>query len=273
LTPELGHIYHPLTRLFEQEVIVDAATREARISAAFVAVVGTLTSNYDAEDQLHALVRDCLDILSMEAGGLALVNSKGELRLVACSSEGVEYVELVQVAADAGPGIESLASGTAVTVADIEAVSEAWPDFARVALAVGFRSALVTPMRLDGRVIGTMTLFCKEPGAVNDRDAALAQALADVATIVILQERVARDSKLVEEQLSRALESRIIIEQAKGIIAGARGMDPDDAFGLLRAYARHGNLTVRAVATMVSEGELGPDDLADNTPVGARPRA
>jgi GAF domain-containing protein len=251
---------------------VNEGAREARILAAFVAVAETLTSAFDAEDQLNGLIRDCLDILEMEAGGLALVTDKGELRVVACSNEAAEYVELVQIAAAAGPAIESLATGAAVRIPDIADLSETWPDFVRTALARGFRRALVTPMRLGGRVIGTMTMFCEKPGPVHERDAAVAQALADVATIVILQERVTRDNKLVEEQLSRALDSRVIIEQAKGIISGARGMDPDDAFGLLRAYARNENLTVRAVAVMVSEGELGPDDLAADVPVPARMR-
>jgi GAF domain-containing protein len=238
---------------------VDAAEREARLSAAFVALAETLASGFDVEEHLHALICDIVEILDMEAGGLALVDAQGELRQVACSNETAEYVELVQIAAAAGPGIDSLASGAAVNVEDIAAAADRWPDFARVALERGFRRALVTPMRLGDRAIGTMTLFCEAPGPVNDRDEAVAQALADVATIVVLQERVVRDSKLVEEQLSRALDSRIVIEQAKGIIAGSQDVSLDEAFAVLRAYARQGNLTLRSVAARVSEKELEPD--------------
>jgi ANTAR domain len=121
---------------------------------------------------------------------------------------------------------------------------------------------LATPMKLRGRIIGTMNLFGTHPGEVNARDAAVAQALADVATIGILQERVIREGHLMEEQLHRALDSRIMIEQAKGVIANELSLSMDDAFGLLRTYARDRNLTIRSVAEQVSNREVRVREIA-----------
>ena len=132
----------------------------------------------------------------------------------------------------------------------------------RVALAQGMHSALATPMRLRGKVIGTMNLFGADAGEVSERDAAVAQALADVATIGLLQERVIREGQIIEEQLHRALDSRVMIEQAKGVIAHALTLSMDDAFAMLRKYSRDRNLTIRAVAESVSGRELKAQDIA-----------
>jgi len=242
--------------------IMDGALRETRISAAFVAVADTLVTDFDAVDLLHTLVRDCVEILDMKAGGLLLADSAGNLQLMTSTSEAAEFVEVMQLAADAGPCIECFTRGAAVSVSDIESEGERWPDFKRAALAQGMRSALATPMKLRGKVIGTMNLFGTEVGHVSDRDAAVAQALADVATIGLLQERVIREGNLIEEQLHRALDSRVMIEQAKGVIASSLSLTMDQAFALLRKYSRDRNLTIREVAESVSGRELKAEDIA-----------
>ncbi|WP_291378706.1 GAF and ANTAR domain-containing protein [Demequina sp.] len=241
---------------------MDGALRETRISAAFVAVADTLVTDFDAVDLLHTLVRDCVEVLEMKAGGLMLADSAGELQLMTSTSEAAEFVEVMQLAADSGPCVECFTRGAAVSVSNIEEEESRWPDFTRVALAQGIRSALATPMKLRGKVIGTMNLFGGEPGHVNPRDAAVAQALADVATIGLLQERVIREGHLIEEQLHRALDSRVMIEQAKGVIASSLEMSMDDAFALLRKYSRDRNLTIRAVAESVVSRELKAQDVA-----------
>lgn len=240
---------------------MDATSREARISAAFVAVADTLTTDYDMVDLLHTLVQECVGILDMHAGGLMLVDGAGELQLMTSTSEAANFVEIMQLNAAAGPCIDCFRTGKAVAVTDIS-VSEGWPSFREAALGQGFKSVLATPMKLRGKIIGTMNLFGDVLGEVTARDAAVAQALADVATIGILQERVIRDGQLMEEQLHRALDSRVLIEQAKGVIANELSIGMESAFGLLRKYSRDHNLTIRSVAEQVSNREISVHEVA-----------
>ena len=245
---------------------MDATAREKRISAAFVTVADVLTTDFDSVELLHTLVNDCVEILDMDAGGLMLADSAGELHLMTSTSEQAQFVEVMQMAADSGPCIDCFNTGTAVIVGDIAQDASHWPDFRRVALEHKFHSMLATPMKLRGKVIGTMNLFSVTAGEISARNAAVAQALADVATIGILQERVIREGQLVEEQLHRALDSRIIIiEQAKGLIASALSMTVDEAFALLRKYARDRNLTIRSVAERVSNRELAAAEMATSS--------
>jgi GAF domain-containing protein len=245
----------------QKEIDMDGAERETRISAAFVALADTLTTEFDVVDLLHTLVQQSVEILDMRAGGIMVADGAGELQLMASTSEAATLVEVMQLAAASGPCIDCFKNGAAVSVSDIEDVVSRWPEFSGAALAQDFRSVLATPMKLRGRVIGTMNLFGATAAEVSARDAAVAQALADVATIGILQERLIREGNLIEEQLQHALDSRIMIEQAKGVIAHSLSLSMDDAFGLLRKYARDGNLTIRSVAKRVSDRELSVQEM------------
>jgi GAF domain-containing protein len=223
-------------------------TRETKLSTAFVKLADTLVTDFDVVDLLHWLVEECTDILDTQAGGLMLVDAAGALQLVASTSEEAELVEVLQLAAGDGPCLECFRSGSPVTVGDIHAGGARWPEFQIEALRLGFLSVHATPLRLRGQTIGTMNLFSHHVGALNPQDIAVAQALADVATIGILQERSIRSANLLTEQLQHALDSRILIEQAKGVIAATRGLSMSEAFGALRAHARSHNLTLREVA-------------------------
>lgn len=240
---------------------MDGTSREAQINAAFVTVTDTLTTDYNMVDLLHSLVQNCVAILNVRAGGLMLVDGAGDLQLMTSTSEAAGFVEVMQLNAAAGPCIDCFRTGTAVSVKDISA-STLWPAFRHAALEQGFHSALATPMKLRGRIIGTMNLFGAAPEPVSARDAAVAQALADVATIGLLQERVIREGHLMEEQLHRALDSRILIEQAKGVIANGLSRSMDEAFELLRTYARNRNLTIRSVSEQVSNRSLTVEQIA-----------
>ncbi len=224
------------------------STREAKLSAAFVKLADTLVADFDVVDLLHWLVQECTQILDTQAGGLMLVDPAGQLQLVASTSEEATLVEVMQLAAGGGPCLDCFRTGTAVTVGDIEVERESWPRFAAEALKLGFRSMHATPLRLRGQTIGTMNLFSPELGAMGPEDVVVAQALADVATIGILQERSIRSAQLLSEQLQYALDSRILIEQAKGVVAATAGTTMDVAFATLRSYARSHNLPLRAVA-------------------------
>jgi GAF domain-containing protein len=241
---------------------MDGAVRETRISAAFVAVADTLTTDFDVVDLLHTLVQDCVEILDMKAGGLMLADGDGELQLMTSTSEAAAFVEVMQLNAAAGPCIDCFKGGVAVSVSDVADQVAQWPEFVVAAQAQDFHSALATPMKLRGRVIGTMNLFGATAMEVNSRDAAVAQALADVATIAILQERLVREGHVIEEQLHLALDSRIMIEQAKGVIAQSLSLGMDDSFALLRKYSRDNNLTIRSVAKRVSDRELSVQEIA-----------
>jgi GAF domain-containing protein len=240
---------------------MDGTSREARISAAFVSVADTLTTEYDMVDLLHTLVSECAGILGMEAGGLMLVDGNGDLQLMTSTSEAADLVEVMQLAAAAGPCIDCFRTGVAVSVREISE-SQQWPKFRTAAMEQGFHSVLATPMKLRGKILGTMNLFGITAGEVTARDAAVAQALADVATIGILQERVIQEGHLIEGQLHRALDSRILIEQAKGVIANELSLSMDDAFNLLRKYARDRNLTISSVSEQVSNRAISVRQVA-----------
>lgn len=226
------------------------ATRETKISAAFVKLADTLVANFDVIDLLHSLVEECTDILDTQAGGLLLLNPAGQLQLVASTSEEATFVEMFQLAAGDGPCMDCFRTGSPVTVGDLQ-VEGRWPHFAREALTQGFRSVHATPLRLRGHTIGTMNLFSIHTGALNPEDIVIAQALADVATIGILQERSLRNTEVLSEQLQRALDSRVLLEQAKGVLATTMGTTMDDAFSIMRTYARARNLPLRQVADEV----------------------
>lgn len=249
-----------------QELLMSDTSREARLSAAFVMVADTLTADYDVVDLRHTLVTECTDIIDAQAGGLMLVDTGGHLQLMASTSESADLVEVMQLAAGAGPCVDCFTSGQPVSIADIAAPTERWPAFRTAALEQGFASVHATPMRLRGEVIGTMNLFGTSIGKLTDRDAAAAQALADVATIGILQERFATHSHVVSEQLQRALDSRILIEQAKGAVAQAQDVTMDQAFKALRSYARNHNLTLHIVSEAITNRTLDISSLEASSP-------
>jgi GAF domain-containing protein len=223
-------------------------TRETRLSAAFVKLADTLVGQFDIIDMLHWLVEECTELLDTQAGGLMLVDPAGKLQLVASTSEEATLVEVIQLAGGDGPCLDCFRTGTPVTVGDIATEAKRWPQFAPEALKLGFRSVHATPLRLRGQIIGTMNLFSTHVGALGPEDIAVAQALADVATIGILQERSIRSAELLSEQLQHALDSRVLIEQAKGVVATTMKTSMDGAFSVLRTYARDRNLPLRQVA-------------------------
>ena len=226
-------------------------TRETQLSDAFVKLADTLIDDFDVVDLLHWLVEECTEILDTQAGGLLLVDPVGVLQLVASTSEEAELVEIFQLAAGDGPCLDCFRTGEAVTVGDLETESHRWPEFSAEALRLGFRSVHATPLRLRGQIIGTMNLFSYHVGALAPTDIAVAQALANVATIGILQERNIRTSQILSERLQHALDSRILIEQAKGVVAATTGMSMGQAFAAMRDYARNRNLPLRQVADQV----------------------
>jgi GAF domain-containing protein len=231
-------------------------TRERRLTGAFVTLADTLVADFDVVDLLQTLVDTCAELLDADAAGIMLAEADGELAVVASTSEQSRLVEMMQLSSGAGPCVECFTTGSAVSVPDIELVGDRWPGFSEQVLAQGFRSVHGVPLRLRGSVIGTLNLFRAEAGAMSDEDAAVAQGLADVATIGILQQRALREADDARRQLQEALDSRVLIEQAKGVIAHTRDLSMDEAFRMLRAHARSHNLNLRDVAAAVVDRSL-----------------
>ncbi len=234
--------------------------REQAVSDAFVALADTLVDDYDIIDLLDQLIAHCVMLLAADAAGILLADPRGELRLVAASSEDAQTMELLQLQAEEGPCVECYRTAVQVRVPDLSQVEQRWPRFAAAAARAGaFVSVHAIPLRLRGEAIGALNLFHRTPGALPDADLALGQALADVATIGILSERAIRHSEVLTEQLQVALNSRVIIEQAKGVLAQHLGVPMDAAFDRLRSYARNNNLRLAEVARRCVDGELNLD--------------
>lgn len=222
----------------------------------FVTLADTLVAGYDIVDLLHTLVTDCALILDASAAGILLLGPNGDLEVVASTSERSRLVELMQLHAGEGPCMESVASGHAISVANIDEVAEKWPLFRAGALELGFAALHAVPLRLREEILGSLNLFWDEPGMIDERDADVAQALADVATIGILQERAIRESDTARAQLQHALDSRVVIEQAKGVIAQTHVTDMESAFTILRQYTRSHQRILAEVAAEVVERTL-----------------
>jgi len=230
-----------------------ATDRDERLLAAFATLADTLVADYDVVELLQMLVDTCSEILDVAAVGLLLADPQsGTLDLVASTSEESRIVETMQLGAEAGPCIEAFRTGEVVAVPDI-ANDSRWPEFRATTLEQGFASVHAVPMRLRTTTIGALNLFGTSPGDLDPRDRQAAQALADVATIGILHERSFRATDVLREQLQGALNSRVVIEQAKGVIAHMHGVEMDEAFQSLRGYARSHREPLGDVARAVVE--------------------
>lgn len=238
--------------------------RESALVTAFVRLADTLAADYDVIEVLHGLCIDCVTLFALDAAGLLLADQRGGLAVAASSSEQAHLVDLFQIQSDEGPCLDSYATSSMVTCTDLAGEGlQRWPMFAARAVAEGYRSVHALPLRLRTRTIGALNLFAAEPGSLPADDLHSAQALADVATIGVLHERTIADQQIVNEQLQGALNSRIIIEQAKGVLSVHGDLDMDTAFELLRRHARRTNQRLSQLAAdVVSRRAHIPDVLA-----------
>ena len=237
-----------------------AGHRGAQLSERFVALADSLVADYDVVELLEGLVQSCVDLLDVDQGGLLLIDQRGHLQVVAASSEAARLVELLQLQSEEGPCLECVSAGAPVTVPDLSTQQERWPTFAPAAMSVGFSAVHALPLRLREDTIGGLNLFTS--GAARSLDAddlRIAQALADVATIGILQQRSISRASLLAEQLQTALSSRIVVEQAKGVLSERGDLDMQGAFDRLRGYARAHNQRLSDVAARVVHEKLSAD--------------
>ncbi len=253
----------------EEEAVVgqDPTSREHRLANVFVTLADTLVNGFDVVGLFDDLAAACVELLDVTAAGLMLVDPAGRLRVMASSSERSRLLELLEIQNDEGPCLDCYRDGQAVLIGDLIAENGRWPTFSEEATRVGFAAVYALPMRLRDETIGALNLFHRQPQALTEAGVRMAQALADVATIGILQQRAVQRSADLADQLQTALNSRLIIEQAKGVLSEREHIDMSTAFELLRGHARRTGRKLSEVAAAVVRGELAATDIR---PAGAR---
>lgn len=245
---------------------------DQRITETLVELSDTLVLGFDGIDFLHTLTERCVQLLNVDAAGILLVDQEDTLNLVAASTEHARALELFQLQNEEGPCLDCYHSGQGVACADLAVAPQPWPRFATAAREHGFASVQAVPMRLREQIVGALNLFRCTPGAISTDATAVAQSFANVATISILQLRALRHSEMVTEQLQSALNSRVLLEQAKGILAERRHISVAEAFTLMRTYARNRNQLLSQVAQAVITHD--PDIVELTMPIfGQSPRA
>jgi GAF domain-containing protein len=237
-------------------------TREADVVRSLVEMADTLVDDYDVVDLLTGLTNRCVTLLDVSAAGVMLVSPKGSLGLVASSSEAMRLLELFELQAEEGPCLDAFRTGERVEHENLDAGSGRWPLFAAAAAEAGFVSASALPLRLRDVTLGAMNLLSTSRVPMDEADVIVARAFADLATLTIVQHQASTEAQRLNEQLSGALTSRVVIEQAKGVIAERAGIDLAEAFSRLRRYARNRNLRLTDVAEAAIVGSLDPQAWA-----------
>jgi hypothetical protein len=236
--------------------------RETRVLEAVVSLVDSLLDDFDVVDLLTELTERCVDMLDVDAAGFLLADPFGQLRLLAATSEQARELELFQLQADEGPCVDCYSAGQPVSVPDLGAESDRWPRFAQAALDAGFASVHAIPMRAAGTVLGALGLFGSRPGALNDADLLVGQTLTHIACVAILQEHPPTPATVMP-RLRSALARRVVVEQAKGFLHERLEVSIEEAFALLRVYARRQNEHLTDVARqLVTDRQSRPEMLA-----------
>ncbi|SDS98062.1 ANTAR domain-containing protein [Friedmanniella luteola] len=221
--------------------------REARVLGAVVALVDNLLHDFDVVDLLTDLTERCADLLDISSAGLLLADPRGQLHLMAATSDRTVGLELFQLQADEGPCLDCYVSGEPISIADLDTETGHWPRFVPAAREAGFASVHAVPLRAAGSVLGALGLFGTSTGALNDADLLVGRSLAHVASVAIVQERPPTPETVLP-RLRRALASRVVVEQAKGFLRERLDTSLTDAFTLLRQYAHHHDVHVSEVA-------------------------
>lgn len=235
--------------------------REQRLAEVFVELADTLVEEFDVVDLLQTLTERCVELVDTDAAGLMLDDQRGNLQLVAHTHESARLLELFELQKREGPCLDCFATGRVIANIDLATAADRWPVFTQAAREVGFGTSHALPLRLRGRVIGAMNLFTTGRRPLSDEHLAVAQGLADIATIGLLHERTIRDQVELSEQLQTALQSRILIEQAKGVLSAQAGIGVESAFALMRTHARRTGEALTTVAGSVVAGRVNAGAL------------
>jgi GAF domain-containing protein len=233
-------------------------TREADVVRSLVEMADTLVDDYDVVDLLTGLTDRCVNLLGVSAAGVMLASPSGSLGLIASSSEAMRLLELFELQAEQGPCFDAFRSGEPVRQENLVAGAGRWPAFADAALQAGFQSVSALPLRLRDVTLGALNLFSADRAPMDEADVIVARAFADLASLSIVQHQISAEAQRLNEQLSSALTSRVVIEQAKGVISERAGISLAEAFVRLRNHARNKNLRLTEVAKAAVDGALDP---------------
>jgi transcriptional regulator with GAF, ATPase, and Fis domain len=242
----------------EGEESLHATDQAVQVAQSFVALADALVDDFDVVELLDRLVRSCVRTLRVDAAAILLLNRDRALEVVASSDEASRMMEVVQLESHSGPCVDAILTGERVMITDLAELKRRWPSFGEAVTRVGFSAVYALPMRLRKDTIGALNLFNSTQPAMHEFDAKVAQAMADVATIGILQQRSHSRTSLLAEQLQLALNSRITVEQAKGVLAEYGGVDMGAAFEAIRSYAREHRVKLSAVAQQLVVRDLEP---------------
>jgi GAF domain-containing protein len=240
-------------------------TREQRIVETFVELADTMVENFDVIDFLHRLAERSVELLDCAEAGLLLADPAGKLRVMASSSERSEALDLLQLQNEEGPCFECHRLGHPVVSEDLNLDRARWPVFSPAAMQRGVGSVQALPMRVRGQTVGALNLFRTQAGQIPEGDLPLAQGMADIAAVALLQERTVRESRDLAAQLQGALSSRVVIEQAKGLLAERAQIGVEAAFTRMRAYARRQNRGLSDVARELIDGRLDASTLSEES--------
>jgi GAF domain-containing protein len=246
--------------------------REALLVQTLVELADNLVDDFDVIDVLTVLGDRCVEALDVASAGVMLAASSGDLQVVASSSDAMRDLELFELQSNEGPCVDCFRSGDPIVNLELSAADGRWPRFTRKAIDAGFHSVHALPMHLRGNTIGALNMFRTDNGSLESGDVLVAQALADVATIAIIQHQTTIDAQVLNGQLNEALNSRVIIEQAKGKISEAAGLNMDLAFQRMRNHARNHNLRLTEVARDIADGITDTSSL-DSLPMTGRIRS
>jgi transcriptional regulator with GAF, ATPase, and Fis domain len=243
-------------------------SREQLLANTFVSLADTLVADFDIIDFLHTLATRSVELLDADAAGIMLADGQGGLHVMASSAEEARLLELYELQNNEGPCLDCYRTGRPVARDDLPAMRSSWPAFTEQLQGLGFHSAQALPMRLRDDTIGALNLFRLKPGRLTEADLGIGQAMADVATVGLIQERAIAASEQLATQLQTALSSRVQLEQAKGVLAQRAGLAMDQAFQLMRDYARSHNRRLSDVAAQIIDGTLDDNQVQK----GANPR-
>src|SRR5664279_2227963 len=236
-------------------------TRQERVTRVLVELADTLVVGFDVIDFLHTLVERSVELLAADAAGLMLADQQGRLEVVAASSEEARVLELFELQSSQGPCMDCFTSGEPLVNIDVAQMAYRWPLFAQAAAVAGYKSAHALPLRLRGKVLGAMNLFTISDVPLDADDVVLGQGMADIATIGLLQQRKALEQDILTEQLRAALNTRVVIEQAKGVLSERVGTSLGDAFNLMRAMARRTQQPLTLIANAVLDATVDLEQL------------
>ena len=233
--------------------------REALLAETLVELADSLVDEFDIVELLTLLTDRCVELLDVTAAGLMLADPGQDLAVMAYSSDAMRLLELLELETQEGPCVDCYRTGIPVVNQDLADAADRWPRVTPAVRAAGFESVHALPLRLRGNTIGALNLFRAGTGRLSEADVAAGRALADIATITILQHHASLEARVLNDQLTQALQSRIVIEQAKGVLAEAAHLGMGDAFERLRGYARSHNLRLTEVAQAVVDRRLSPE--------------